>query len=216
MVSLEDERDEKAVAFRRMAEGRDPKFEKALNLLVAGLELQDVRSLMAEARRTPTPADDAIVKRIDDARSQIAEEESENADHKARLKLLAARRRELEDIAFEFKKSRYDDPRSSFREDRLAGDLLTEFLRGAITAGSYWNAWQKSQRWRPGTTDWGGGVGLPRSGRASRRPSSKAGLSWPGPGSAGPWGGGSGGFSRPRTGSRGSRSHGGFKTGGGF
>ncbi len=215
-VSLEDERDEKAVAFRHMAEGRDPKFEKALNLLAAGLEQQDVKSLIAEARRTPSPADDAIVKRIDDTRSQITEEESESADHKARLKLLAARRRELEDIAFEFKKARYDDPRSTFHEDRLAGDMLNDFLRGAITAGSYWNAWRNSQRWRPGTTDWGGGVGLPRSGRASRLPSRQSGFSWPAPGGSSPWGGGSGGFSRPRTGSRGTRTGGGFKTGGGF
>ena len=114
-------------------------------------------------------------------------------------------------------------PVPTCRVDHRAGDLLNELWGGAITAGSYWNAWQKSQRWRPGTTDWGGGVGLPRSGRAyppgSRGPT---GFSWPSsPG--GPWGGGgsrgsggSGGFSRPRTGSRGNRTGGGFKTGGGF
>lgn len=220
MVALEDERDEKAVAFRHMAEGRDPKFEEALRLIAASLEQQDVSSLMAAARKTPSPSDDAIVKKIDDARSQIAEEDSESADHKGRLKVLAARRRELEDIAFEFKKARYDDPRSTFREDNLAGDLLNEFLRGAISAGSYWGAWKDSQRWRPGTTDWGGGVGLPRSGRAN--PS--GGFSWPSPPSppGGPWGGSrpgggsAGGFSRPRTGTRGTRTGGGFKTGGGF
>ena len=216
IVALEDERDEKAVTYRHMAEGRDPKYEEALRLLVVGLEQQDIASLMAEARRTSTPVDDAIVKRIDDARSQLADENEESADHKARLKVLAVRRRELEDIAFEFKKARYDDPRSTFREDNLAGDLLNEFLRGAITAGSYWNAWQKSQRWRPGTTDWGGGVGLPRSGRTSSTSSIGRAPSWPGSTGGSPWGGGSGGFSRPRTGSRGNRSGGGFKTGGGF
>ncbi len=232
MVSLEDERDEKAVAYRHMAEGRDPRFEEALHILAQSLEQQDVASLMAEARKTPTPADDAIVKRIDDTRSQIADETSESGDYKARLKVLAARRRELEDISFEFKKARYDDPRSTFREDNLAGDLLNEFLKGAISAGSYWGAWQRSQRWRPGTTDWGGGVGLPRSGRMTRTSRSGTsnpwpistgdtngpwGGSWSGGSSGGPWGGGgSSGFSRPRTGSRGSRSGGGFKTGGGF
>ena len=215
LVSLEDERDDKAVTFRHMAEGRDPKYEEALRLLATSLGQQDISSLMTEARRTPTPVDDAVVKRIDDARSQLADENEESADHKARLKLLAARRRELEDIAFEFKKARYDDPRSTFREDNLAGDLLNEFLRGAITAGSYWNAWQNSQRWRPGTTDWGGGVGLPRSGRRSSTSSIGRASPWSGS-RGGPWGGGSGGFSRPRTGSRGNRTGGGFKTGGGF
>ncbi len=224
LVSLEDERDEKAVSYRHMAEGHDPMFEEATRLLALSMERQDIASLMADARKTPTPEDDAIVRKIDDTRAQIAEESSDSADHKSRLKLLASRRRELEDIAFEFKKSRFDDPRSTFREDNLAGDVLNEFLRGAITAGSYWAAWQRSQRWRPGTTDWGGGVGLPRSGRAyppgSRGPS---GFSWPtSPTPGGPWGGGSGGgsrsggFSRPRTGTRGNRTGGGFKTGGGF
>ncbi|MBU1174551.1 MAG: hypothetical protein KKH72_04035 [Alphaproteobacteria bacterium] len=228
ILAIEDERDEKAVGFRHMAEGRDPKFEEAQRMLATSLEQKDIASLMAEARRTPTPGDDAIVKRIDDSRSQLDEETRESAEHKARLKVLAARRRELEDIAFEFKKARYDDPRSTFREDNLAGDLLNEFLRGAITAGNYWAAWQKSQRWRPGTTDWGGGVGLPRSGRSDPPSRDSSGSSWPGsisppggPWSSGggnPWGGGGsgGGFSRPRTGSRGNRTGGGFKTGGGF
>ena len=192
LLTLEDERDDKAVGYRHMAEGRDPMFEEATRLLALSMERQDIASLMADARKTPTPEDDAIVRKIDDTRAQIAEESSDSADHKSRLKLLASRRRELEDIAFEFKKSRFDDPRSTFREDNLAGDLLNEFLRGAITAGSYWAAWQRSQRWRPGTTDWGGGVGLPRSGRAyppgSRGPS---GFSWPSPPtSGGPWSGG--------------------------
>ena len=55
IVALEDERDEKAVTYRHMAEGRDPKYEEALRLLAAGLEQQDIVSLMTEARRTPTP-----------------------------------------------------------------------------------------------------------------------------------------------------------------
>ena len=55
IVALEDERDEKAVTYRHMAEGRDPKYEEALRLLAAGLEQQDITSLMTEARRTPDP-----------------------------------------------------------------------------------------------------------------------------------------------------------------
>lgn len=227
MVRLEDDRDEQARAHRHLAEGRDPAFEKATNMLAQSLESASLSRLLIEARLTPTSADDSIVKKIEDARNRIAEEEVENAEHKARLKLLATRRRELEDIEFDFKKARYDDPRSVFREDGLAGDLLNEFLRGAITAATYWNQWQRSQSWRPGTSDWGGGIGLPRSGRNTGRISSSV---WPkSGGSISPWGrapgrssgsSSSGGFTRPRTrsrsGSRGARKHGGFKTGGGF
>ena len=152
---------------------------------------------------------------------------------------LAARRRELEDIQWEFKKQRFDDPGSSFKEDRLVGDLLNDFLRGGISAASYWDQWRKSQNWAPGS-EWGAGYKSTRSSQRSNRsspwPPSGGGFQWPdssfgGTGSrkgaskggmsggfGGGWGGGSsgGGFSRPRTGTSGSRKQGGFKTGGGF
>ncbi len=205
---IEDARDEQARAFRHLAEGRDPAFEEATRALTQSLAHQEIRTLLADARLTRTSQDDALIAKIDDTRARIAEEEAQSADHNARLKVFAERRREIEDIQWEIKKSHFDDPRSVFREDDLTGDLLGEFLRGALSASVYWEQWQKSQSWRPGTSDWGGGIGLPRSGRTRRRDS---GFSWPTGGSSS-----GGGFSRPRTGSRGSRKSGGFKTGGGF
>lgn len=219
MAEKEDARDEAALQLRHLAEGRDPAFNEATKLLAHNLGQQDLRQLENDARHTPTPKDDQILDKISELRARLSEENAEAADMKARLKVLAQRRRELEDIEWEFKKSRFDDPRSEFREDNLAGDLLTEFLKGAISAGAYWEQWQRSQRWRPGSSDWGGGLGLPRSGRISST------IPWPqSGGGSSPWGrsgggfggGSSGGFSRPRTGSRGSRKSGGFKTGGGF
>lgn len=208
MSALEDERDDQTKALQHLAEGRDPAFEEAGRILAQSLGQQDIGALLDSARTTHTPEDDIIVAKIDDTRARISDENGETAEHRERLKTLSQRRRELEDIEWEFKKARFDDPRSVFREDDLAGDLLGEFLRGAITAGSYWGQWQKSQSWQPGTSDWGGGVGLPRSGRKRRRQSS--GFTWPTGASMG------GGFSRPRSGSKGSRKSGGFKTGGGF
>ena len=151
-------------------------------------------------------------------------------EQKGRLKILAARRRELEDIQWEFKKQRFDDPRSSFGEERLVGDLLNDFLRGGISAASYWEHWRRSQNWSTGTSDWGGGFGLPNNGRSGDPDAGGGGFQWPegsfggggGGRSKGSFGGGSGrsssggGFSRPRTGSSGTRKHSGFKTGGGF
>lgn len=207
MLGLEDERDKKALDYRHKVEGRDPNLLEAGKRLGDALSNQSVQELLRLARTTPTERDDAIVAKIEDVRLRVAEEEQDGQEDKAHLKLLAARRRELEDIEFEFKASRYDDPRSVFQEENLAGDLLGEFLRGAITAAGYWDAWQKSQRWRPGTGDWGGGFGLPNK-PGGRRADTRS-----------PWGrgsGGPGGFSRPRTGSRGSRKQGGFRTGGGF
>lgn len=240
MIALEDKRDETAARLGQLSQGGNPGFEGALGELAAALGREDIQSLLADARRTRTGQDDTIVAQIDDARARLKDEQGETRDLNERLKTLAARRRELEDIQWEFKKQRFDDPRSNFREDKLVGDLLNEFLRGGITAASYWDHWKRSQNWSAGTSDWGGGVGLPNNGRQrSNSPWPEAGgstFNWPdssfgGGGSGkskskapggfgGGWGGGSssggGGFSRPRTGSAGTRKHGGFKTGGGF
>lgn len=238
MVAIEDQRDEATRTLSALSQGSNPAFEGALTELATALGREDIRTLLADARRTRTGQDDTIVAQIDDARARAREEDSETADQKERLKTLAARRRELEDIQWEFKKQRFDDPRSTFREDKLVGDLLNDFLRGGISASSYWDQWQRSQNWSAGTSDWGGGVGLPNNGRQrSSSPWPDNGgstFNWPdssfgGGGSSrskpssggfgGGWGGGSssgGGFSRPRTGSSGTRKHSGFKTGGGF
>ena len=239
IARLEDERDAAAEALQILAEGKDPAFEGAAAELAAALSREDIQTLLAEARQTRTGQDDTLVAQIDEARARLREEEEESREQRERLKTLAARRRELEDIQWEFKKQRFDDPGSSFKEDRLVGDLLNDFLRGGISAASYWDQWRKSQNWAPGS-EWGAGYKSTRSSQRSNTsspwPPSGGGFQWPdssfgGTGSrkgktkggmsggfGGGWGGGSsgGGFSRPRTGASGSRKQGGFKTGGGF
>ncbi len=238
VIAVEDQRDDLAKQQRDLAQGSDPAFAAAISALAETLQRNDMQTLLAEARMTRTGQDDTIVQQIDDARSRAAEEENETRDHKARLKTLASRRRELEDIQYEFKKANYDNPRSTFREDRLVGDLLNDFLRGGISAAGYWEQWRRSQNWSGGYEQdyrrrerdhdddddrrgpWGGSSGgfdwpdISFGGGSSSRRSS--GGSWgrlPGSGSGGGFGGG---FSRPRTGSSGTRTSGGFKTGGGF
>ncbi|NMA99504.1 MAG: hypothetical protein GX970_15605, partial [Phyllobacteriaceae bacterium] len=236
ILAIEDRRDQAAQSLQALAEGRDPAFEGATAELAAALGREDIKTLLAEARLTRTGQDDTIVVQIDETRKRLREEEEESREQRERLKTLAARRRELEDIQWEFKKQRFDDPRSSFKEDRLVGDLLNDFLRGGISAASYWDQWRKSQNWTPGN-EWGSGYQSTRStSRASNNPWPKSGggFQWPdssfgggggssrkskpssGGFSGGFGGGSSGGFSRPRTGSSGTRKHGGFKTGGGF
>jgi hypothetical protein len=218
MVEAQDDRDEQTKKQRQLAQGGDPAFSEAISALAEGLGREDIKNLLAEARLTHTGQDDTIIAQIDDARQRARDELADTGDQQARLKTLAARRRELEDIQYEFKKSGYDDPRSSFREDRLVGDLLNDFLKGAITASAYWNSWRGSQNWsggNRGSTPWGGGGGFqwPDSsfgGGSNSGGSSPASPNW---GRApGKWGG----FSRPRTGASGNRTSGGFKTGGGF
>lgn len=221
MLTLEDQRDQATRDLADLNENQNPAMGIAVQGLAGSLHGTKFSQLVAEARRTATKKDDAILKKIDDVRLRLVDEDNDAREQRDRLKVLATRRRELEDIEFEFKKKRFDDPRSNFREDDLVGDLLGEFLRGGISAANYWGQWQRSQSWRSDTSNWGGGIGLPKSGRrsnwTSNKSKSRSSKNW------GSFGGSrsssrpsSGGFSRPRSGSKGSRKSGGFKTGGGF
>jgi uncharacterized membrane protein YgcG len=212
LVAAEDAREALVAEQKALAEGRDPKFESAVEVLTSAMRGTDIAQLMDDARKTATPEDDAITIKIDEVRRRVTEDEGELSDQRARLKTLETRRRELEDIEYEFKKARFDDPRSSFRKDDLVGDLLTEFLKGGMTAATYWGHWRHSQ-------DWAAGSGpIVRPTRSSSSPSSgfpipPGGFS-PRPPSGGSWNKPGGGFSRPRSGGIGKK--GGFKTGGGF
>jgi hypothetical protein len=244
VVSLQDERDEALKVQRELAQGSDPAFAAAIKGLAEALGREDLKNLLAEARETRTGQDDTIIAQIDDVRQRVKQEDEETLDQKQRLKTLARRRRELEDIQYEFKKQGFDNPRSSFGKDDLVGDLLNDFLRGGISAANYWDQWQRSQRWSGPRNDWNfderfGGLDDDDDDDDDddRRDSPWGDFRWPdnsfsggssrkgygGPG--GGWGritfgnkGGSGGttFSRPRSGSSGNRTGGGFKTGGGF
>lgn len=245
VVTAEDERDDAVGAQRELAQGGDPKFLEAITGLGEALGREDLKALLQEARQTKSAQDDTIIQQIDDARQRAAEEESETKDQKQRLKVLADRRRELEDIQFEFKKSRYDDPRSTFREDKLVGDLLTDFLRGGISAANYWDQWRRSQNWAGGSLP-GPWEGYQRRNddddddddrKTRKRDNRGSTFEWPDVSFGGGTSGGSrktggfggswgnfpsnpGGFSRPRgggfTGGGGFKTGGGFKAGGGF
>ena len=208
IVEREDAREELTQKQKQIADGGDPAFARAVDMLAEAISTTGIEKLLAAARATDTGEDDAIVARLEDTRRRIAEEQAELDDERGRLKTLEVRRRELEDIEFEFRTSRYDDPRSRFGEERLVGDFLTEFLKGGMSAAAYWDMWRNSQGWsgtsgpivptgRPGRRGKRGGFTIPPGGFSPRPPS----------------GGNWGGFSRPRGGGFGG---GGFKTGGGF
>jgi chromosome segregation ATPase len=150
IVAAEDRREETSRLQRELAQGNDPEFAEAIAALAGVLGRADVGELLDEARRSGVDGLDALIAQIDGLRRRVGEEEADAADLRERLRTLAARRRELEDIQYEFKKARFDDPRSSFRDARLAGEELDGFLRGTLAAASYWDHWQKAQQWQSG------------------------------------------------------------------
>ena len=164
LLQIQDERDAATQAQTVLAGADDAEFERATNAFAQALGSPDLSSLITRARRLAGPVD-PVIAQLDDARLRVIEERTDIGEQHSRLRTLAARRRALEDIEYEFKALKFDDPRSLFRDDGLIGETLSRFLTGAIEAQTYWAAFRRSQSWSAGTSDWGGGVGLPRHGR---------------------------------------------------
>lgn len=168
VVSLQDQRDEAARAQRELAQGSDAAFVSAMDSLSGLLGRGDLRALLSESR-AGAGQDATVIEQIDDVRQRANEEDYETRDHKARLKTLAARRRELEDIQYEFKREGFDHPGVVFADERLASDRLNDFLRGGIAATAYWELWRQS-RSVASPTGWSIGLGGAGTGMVFGRP----------------------------------------------
>jgi len=95
----------------------------------------------------PTEHDIGVVQQLDDLAQRVKDGGDEAREHRARLDTLAARRRDLEDVQYEIKLRGLDNPHSRFSDDSLVDDQLNDFLRGEISAASYWEHWLRSQDW---------------------------------------------------------------------
>lgn len=178
------------------AAGEDPAFRSAVETLVAAFRAEALQNLYKGALATPSPQDEQIVATIDRLEREIARAEEDREAARRRAEAAAAQRARIEAIADEFRNRGYDRTGSEFTDGAIVGALLTELLRGALTAADYWARAERNHRWRRTTHP-----GFPRS--------------WPGPGRSG------GGFGRGGFGGGGFRGGGGFggggfRTGGGF
>ena len=145
IVTLQDQRDEAIKAERELATGNETNFAAAVSELQAALGRPELPGLLAAAHGSIANAN--VVQQVEDVRQRVHEQDLEVREEKARLKLLSARRRELEDIQYEVKAQGFDGPRSRFARDDLGGQVLNDFLRGEISAAQYWQHWRDSQSW---------------------------------------------------------------------
>lgn len=175
IAEIEDRRDEAMRAQRDLAEGGSVAYAQSFKALSDLLARADVLAVVTEARTAPKGQDPTILMQLDDLDRRSDEEEDEAEEQRSRLRTLAARRRDIEDLLFEIKAQGYDNPHSRFADDDLAGDALNVFLRGEISLGGYWDRWRMSQKWDVAgpyggpAGGWGrapspgrGGIGRPR------------------------------------------------------
>ena len=159
MVRLQDERDEAMKVARELAQGSDAATSAALDEIARLLARPDIKELLTDARATPTGQDAVILQQFSELRQRAVEETAEAREQRSRLKVLAARRRDLEDIQYEIKVRGFDNPHSGVLDARLAADELNALLRAEINAATYWDRLQQAQIWTSTASRGGPGGG---------------------------------------------------------
>src|SRR4051812_32744352 len=177
-------------------QGEGP-YRDAIELLATADAQESLQALYREAMATPTPEDDAIVRRIEAADGAIRRAEREMDGLRARLREVAQRRATIEREPDVFRQQGYDNPYGRFDNGSVIGSVLGGVLGGMIQGGVLRDVFNGGYHRQPSPwdSDFGGGV----------FPSQDSGGDWIGGGSSdGGWisGGGSQGD--------------GFETGGSF
>jgi hypothetical protein len=193
--------------------GTNPAYEEALAAIAAADAMDEVAALYLEARRTPTPDDDAIVRRLESLDGAIAKADKEVAELRRTARDLAKRRTEVERVRDRFRGAGYDHPHGTFGNETVIIDALGRTMAGTIAGQVLWEILQGGYRTR-------GPTGRPDFGY----PTSPFPFPIPGGGHNGPWGGewrdpsSGGSWSPDGGGSGGGRGGGGgdFSTGGSF
>lgn len=198
-IDEEEQRHAGLVAERAVLEsGRDDSTVEALTTLGLQLESEDVATLRADAARTDSREDDALVANIASLRSRSQSLQAELEPLRDRQRDALSALRNLEDLRRRFRQHGYDAADSVFDSSFDISDLLGGLLRGALV-GDVWGRLGRHQRFR-------------------RRSSSSSSTGWSVLGSVlssgGGGGFGGGGFSTG--GGFGGGGGGGFSTGGGF
>jgi hypothetical protein len=174
IAALEAERGELVAAQRALLELDGSDFARAVDTLILALGSPSLAALIADRRINAAGEGDAFTAQLDDVRLRLAEEQADARDFHARLAILAERRAALEGVERELKARHLDDPRALFHDAGLVGPRLDDLLTGKTDAPAYLAQWLDAEAWTAGTTEWGGGIGLPRHGRglaeAPRRP----------------------------------------------
>jgi chromosome segregation ATPase len=179
--------------------GTDPAYNEALTTIASADGSDDLATLYREARRTPTSADEAIVRRLEAIDTSLQKADADTAGLRRTAQDLARRRTEVEQVRDRFRTAGYDHPNTTFGNESDIADALKSILGGAVRSGVLWDLLRRgySSRPRRGRPTFGapsfpfpfpmpGGGTIGSAGGGWREPSSGGGWSpLPGPGGGG-------------------------------
>jgi hypothetical protein len=198
-----------------LAGGTSPAYSQALETIAAADSNDDLAALYLEARRTPTSADDAVVRRLETIDASVAKADTEIANLRRTAQDLGRRRVEVQQVRDRFRSAGYDHPHATFGNDGDIRGALTRILAGAASSGVLWDLLRGGYTYRGprGRPDFGSPslpFPFPIPGRGSI---DSSGGDWREPSSRGSWSPSSNG---PSTDSGGGGDEDRFTTGGSF
>jgi hypothetical protein len=173
-----------------VAGGSNPAYNEALETISSADSKDDLAQLYGEARRTPTSADDVIVRKLEAVDANVSRTDAEIGKLRRSAQDLAQRRLEVQQVRDRFRGAGYDHPNATFGNDGDIADVLGRVIEGAVNSGVLWDLLRGGYRYRGprGRPDFGapnfpfpfpipGGGTTSSSGGGWREPSSRGGWS---------------------------------------
>src|SRR5215471_1021697 len=197
LAVLDDTAEKKRELLRKIDESRNalvagdanPAYNEALATIAAADSENSLANLYAEARRTPTNADEAIVTKLEAIATKMSQTEAEIGKLRKQVVELSQRRSEMQEVRERFRRSGYDHPQSTFDNDGNIGNVLGGILEGAVRSGVLWDLLRQGHRSLPTRTS--SDFGLPGFPLPFPVPGSGANDTWGGgwrnPSSRGGW-----------------------------
>lgn len=141
-----------------VAGNSNPAYNDALAVIAGADSKDEIATLYMEARRTPTPADEAIVRRIEGIDRSIGSTDAEIAKVREAMVAMSRRRAEVEQVRDRFRKTGYDHPQTTFDNESDIGNAIKSVLEGVVRSGVLWDALRRGYGTRPtrGRPDFGG------------------------------------------------------------
>jgi hypothetical protein len=165
LAALDDTVEKKRALLRTVDEARaalvagdtNPVYNEALSTIAAADSKDDLATLYMEARRTPTSADEAVVRRLETIDAAVTKTNAEIANLRHSAIDLSRRRSEMEEMREKFRRRGYDHPHSTFDNEGDIGSVLGRVLEGAVRSGVLWDMLRQGHQSRParGGTDFG-------------------------------------------------------------
>ncbi|MCC2650134.1 MAG: hypothetical protein K0Q60_289 [Microvirga sp.] len=139
----------------------DAPYREAIAVLAAADEREDLNQLYEEALRTPTPEDEALVRRIQATDVMINRSLRQAVDAHRQLKETAQRRATIEHEWEELRSQGYDTPYGTFGNEAALGNVLGGVLTGAIGGAILGQVLRGGFHHGPSPWDSGFGGGIP-------------------------------------------------------